>query len=60
MVYARDFPRSFRVQCNVANKRLERRFRVWSFGRIRFCGNRRNILLISALFAKSVAAACRP
>ena len=61
-----DFPMIFSVRRTVAEERLAEPFRVWSFrmwslfGRNLLPGNRRNTLLISAFFAKSIATSRRP
>jgi hypothetical protein len=56
-----DFPMIVSVRRNVAEKRLAEPFRVLGlFGRDLLPGNRRNILLISAFFAKSIATSGRP
>jgi hypothetical protein len=45
----------FRIRRTVAEERLAEPFRVWSVRTYLVHGNRRNTLLISAFFAKSIA-----
>jgi hypothetical protein len=55
-----DFPIIFGVWYTVAEEWLAERFRVWSFRTDLLPGNRQNTQLISAFFAKSITALCRP
>jgi hypothetical protein len=54
-----DFPVIFRVRRTIAEERLAEPFRV-VLSDVPATGNRRNTLLISAFFAKSIATSSRP